>query len=115
MYDILAMIDHDRDNLVLTTHSPFILYALNNCMLAWRVRDAIAAEGDDLDLDPAEESWLDPAKVSIWEIRDGYIENYDGARNVTIQDADGLVRGNYFDRVMSNIMADFTTLIDLKD
>ncbi len=115
MYDILAMIDHDRDNLVLTTHSPFILYALNNCMLAWRVRDAIAAEGDDLDLDPAEESWLDPDKVSIWEIRDGYIENYDGSRNVTIQDADGLVRGNYFDRVMSNIMADFTTLIDLKD
>jgi len=115
MYDILSLIDHDRDNLVLTTHSPFILYALNNCMLAWTVRDAIAAEGNDIDLDPGQESWLDPRKVSVWEIRDGYIENYDGVRNATIQDSDGLVRGNYFDRVMSNIMADFTSLIDLKN
>lgn len=115
MQDILAMIDHKRDNLVITTHSPFILYALNNCMLAWAVRESIAAEKDDLDLDAPEQSWLDPASVSVWELRDGYIENYEGRRNATIQDADGLVRGNYFDRVMSNIMADFSTLIDFKD
>ncbi len=112
MYDILAMIDHGRDNLVLTTHSPFILYALNNCMLAWTVRGRMDA---DIDIDPSEKSWLDPALVSVWELRDGHIESYDGRRNATIQDSDGLVRGNYFDRVMGNIMADFSSLIDLKD
>lgn len=116
VYDIIAMIDHSRDTLVLTTHSPFILYALNNCMLAYSTAAKIEREEEQegpLDLDFSKESWLNPAIVSVWELRDGYIENYDGERNVTIQDSDGLVRGNYFDRVMSNIMSDFNTLVTL--
>lgn len=116
IYDILAMIDHERDTLVVTTHSPFILYALNNCMLAYTVAGNIKQEENEagpLELDFTEESWIDPNKVAVWELRDGYIENYDGTRNVTIQDENGLVRGNYFDRVMSNIMSDFNTLVTL--
>lgn len=116
VYDILAMIDHERDTLVLTTHSPFILYALNNCMLAYTKSAEINAaedENEPLDLDFSHDSWLNPEKVSVWELRDGYIENYDGKRNVTIQDKTGLIRGNYFDRVMNNIMSDFNTLITL--
>lgn len=116
VYDIIAMIDHSRDTLVLTTHSPFILYALNNCMLAYSASAKIEREEEQegpLDLDFSKESWLNPAIVSVWELRDGYIENYDGERNVTIQDSDSLVRGNYFDRVMSNIMSDFNTLVTL--
>lgn len=108
IYDILAMVDHGRDNLVITTHSPFILYALNNCMIA---HTTPAAATGELELDFGPRSFVDPAIVSVWELRDGYIENYDGRRNVTIQDADGLIRSNYFDRVMSNIMADFTNLV----
>jgi len=116
IYDILAMIDHERDTLVLTTHSPFILYALNNCMLAHTVAAKVRQEeeqGEPLGLDFGPKSWLDPKKVAVWELRDGYIENYDGQRNTTIQDESGLVRGNYFDRVMSNIISDFDTLITL--
>ena len=116
-YDILGMIDHDRDTLVVTTHSPFILYALNNCMLAWTVRDAIKeedAEAEPLDLDFNQSAWMDPSKVAVWELRDGHVENYDGERNATIQGPDGLIRGNYFDRVMSNIMSDFNSLFILK-
>ena len=118
MYDILSMLDHQRDTLVLTTHSPFILYALNNCMLAYTVRkeiDKIDEETDEpVDLDFSEKSWIDPSKVAVWELRDGHIENYEGERDATIQDAQGLIRGNYFDRVMSNIMSDFSALISLK-
>ena len=29
-------------------------------------------------------------------------------KNMTLQDADGLIRGNYFDRVMKLIMTDFS-------
>lgn len=108
IYDILAMVDHNRDNLVITTHSPFILYALNNCMLA---HGTPAAASDELDLDFGTQSFVAPRIVSVWELRDGYIENYDGRRNATIQDTDGLIRSNYFDRVMNNIMADFTNLV----
>lgn len=114
LYDIMSMIGRDRDNLTITTHSPFILYALNNCMLAWSVRRDITDEDAD-ELDVPRPAWTDPSTVSIHELREGHIESYDGRRNATIQDADGLVRGNYFDRVMTNIMADFNNLMNLRE
>lgn len=113
-YDILSMLRHDRDYLTVTTHSPFILYALNNCMLAYTVAPRITPE-DAEDLDTPPEARIAPASVAVYELRDGHIENYDGLRDVTIQDADGLVRGNYFDRVMTNIMADFSNLMNLRE
>lgn len=109
--DILAMINHDRDNLVITTHSPFILYALNNCMLAGKVGKNIPPELLDHISVPTE-AWIEPHKVSVWELRAGHIQPVDGELNATIQDADGLIRGNYFDRVMQNVMADFNGLIN---
>ena len=116
MYDIIAMIDHSRDTLVLTTHSPLHTLRtqqLHAGLLHLGQDRTRGGAGRPLDLDFSKESWLNPAIVSVWELRDGYIENYDGERNVTIQDSDGLVRGNYFDRVMSNIMSDFNTLVTL--
>ena len=32
IYDLLEMINSGRDHLLMTTHSPYLLYALNNCM-----------------------------------------------------------------------------------
>ena len=110
IYDILSMLNHKRDSLVITTHSPFILYALNNCMLAHTALDRISNE-IKLNLDFQEVSYLDPKQVAVWEIREGYIENIDGERNVTIQNTLGLIGSNYFDRVMGNIMADYHNLL----
>ncbi len=111
VHAILAMINHDRDNLVITTHSPFILYALNNCMLAGKVGNEIPTELLE-HISVPHEAWIDPHKVSVWELREGHIQPVDGQLNATIQDADGLIRGNYFDRVMKNVMADFNGLVN---
>ena len=35
--------------------------------------------------------------------------------NYTIQDERGLIRNNYFDRIMKNIMTDFAALMDYCD
>ena len=111
MYYILSKLDHknSRDSLVLTTHSPYILYALNNCLLS-----AVAAKEDadavaEITSVP-KEAWINPEIVSVWELRDGMISG-----NKTIQDTSGLIRGNYFDRVMHNVMADFTNLLNVID
>ena len=69
MYDILKNINKDRDSLVITTHSPYILYALNNCMLGWIVKENVPEE--DEECMAQKDSWINPENVSVWEIKDG--------------------------------------------
>lgn len=111
LYDMINMIGHDRDMLVITTHSPYILYALNNCMLRWLVRDTAPEDA----ISPAlRAAAIDPSIVSVWEMRDGHFDSPAG-EGTTIQDKRGLIRQNYFDRVMKNIMADFNNMINFYD
>ena len=41
MYYVLSKINHSRDNMVITTHRPYILYAVNNCILANLVKEKL--------------------------------------------------------------------------
>ncbi|WP_295730048.1 ATP-binding protein [uncultured Muribaculum sp.] len=109
VYDFFDMIDFERDNLTITTHSPFVIYAINNCMMAYKARMSSANIADRLSFKSS--SWVDPEKVSVWELRDGYIKAPHKERNQTIQGEDGLIRDNYFDRVMNGMMADFKNLL----
>jgi len=108
IYDILGMIDLNRDNLTITTHSPFVIYALNNCMMANMAGDKVDRIGH---LGFGRESWTNPADVSVWELRDGYLQAPGRKQNETIQDDNGLIRDNYFDRVMKGLMVDFKNLL----
>ncbi|MDE6076401.1 MAG: ATP-binding protein, partial [Muribaculaceae bacterium] len=111
IYYIFSKLQHQTrgDSIVVTTHSPYILYALNNCMLA-----ALAIKRDkeneelisEFSTVPPE-ARIDPGRVSVWEIEDGCIKD-----NTTIQDEQGLIRDNYFDRIMKTVMADFNNLIN---
>lgn len=109
---IFANLKPERDNLLLTTHSPFVLYSINNCMLGYLANQNMGEDDEEM-IDIPVESLIDPAKVSVWELRDGFIENISGGRNATIQDERGLIRGNYFDRIMGNVMADFSNMLGL--
>lgn len=101
---------HD-DNLFLATHSHYILYALNNCMLGYKVAENVRDAGDE-EMLKNQKSWTDPDRVGVWELRDGKLNPVPESPSNTIQDKDGLIRGNYFDRVMHNVMADFTNLMN---
>ena len=53
----------------------------------------------------------DPEQVSVWQIENGYLSGMD-EKNVTIQDSKHLIRKNYFDGIMGNIMNDFNNMIN---
>lgn len=106
VYELLKNTALHNDNLFIATHSPYILYALNNCMLGYKVKDKIPA--DVSELRDNESSWVNPKDVAVWEIHDGEFSSMVDKKNMTLQDADGLIRGNYFDRVMKLIMTDFS-------
>lgn len=89
--------------LTLTTHSPYILYALNNCMLASLVLEKM----DDASKDAlrCKKSAIKPKDVSLYRItEEGTI--------VSIQEEDGLIGANYFDDVMGNVMSDYYNMIN---
>lgn len=113
IYDLLGMINSGRDHLLMTTHSPYLLYALNNCMLGSLVQENIPEEEEGLQ--KMKDSFVKPEDVSVWEIKNGKFLPYKENPNYTIQDEKGLIRNNYFDRIMKNIMTDFAALMDYCD
>ncbi|MFI3322810.1 MAG: AAA family ATPase [Rikenellaceae bacterium] len=67
-YQLLGLTNDDRVSLTLTTHSPYVLYAINNCIVGGLVKDNIPSEiSDKL---PSKPYWVDPKSVSIWQITD---------------------------------------------
>lgn len=103
VYDLIHQSTKHNDSLFVATHSPYVLYALNNCMQGYLVRKNLPEN-----LKEKSASWLNPKDVGVWELRDGELSSEIDEKNKTLQDEDGLIRGNYFDRIMHNIMADFT-------
>lgn len=116
LYSILRLMQNDRkDNLVITTHSPYMLYALNNCILVNIVRDKMPKS--KLDKIGCSDIVLNPIDVSVYELEDGTfrpIEQNINTGKYTIQDDSSLIRQNFFDRVMKGIMDDFNSLLDYR-
>lgn len=106
VYELLENMSEHGDSLFVATHSPYILYALNNCMLGGLVERKIPKE--DETLRRREHSWISPKDVSVWEMRDGELSSGIDEKYYTIQDEDGLIRSNYFDRIMKLVMTDFS-------
>lgn len=111
LYFLLAMVNHGRPHrLVLTTHSPYVLYALNNCLLAYKVKDNMDKESRNR-IDAIAYA-VNPESVSVWQIKNGYLCNENDVKNQTIQDVNGLIRKNYFNSIMKQVMGDFNELLN---
>lgn len=89
-------------NLMLTTHSPYILYALNNCLLGGLVKKNIP--DNEQNEFQSKSSWIDPKLVSVWEIEDGEIRG--------IQDKDNIIAGNYFDIKMTELTDEYFQILN---
>jgi predicted ATPase len=88
--------------LTITTHSPYILYALNNCMMGGLIGDKMKAI--DKEKVKCKASFINPLYVSIYEIHDGVLK--------PIQQDDGLISTNYFDAKMKELMDDFYVMLN---
>ena len=115
LYFILSKLNHGKNHrAVITTHSPYILYALNNCLLANIVRDEMPEQ--DMKEIGCHQVTIAPSDVAVWEIEDGRMKVYGEERaNHTIQDKDGLIRQNYFNQAMGRVMKDFQNMLMFKD
>lgn len=102
-YLMRVLNDSGRDHrLTFTTHSPYILYALNNCMMGSLVYDKMSEQ--DKGRLKCGKALIDPQKVSIYQIEDGILR--------PIQEEDGLIGANYFDDKMKELMDDFYVMLN---
>ncbi|ATV53413.1 AAA family ATPase [Prevotella intermedia] len=102
-YFLQKCLDKEGNRLTLTTHSPYVLYALNNCMMAGLVSKKM--EANELSKLKCNLSKINPLDVSIYEIREGVVRG-------TIQGEDGLISDNYFDQKMKDLMDDFYLMLN---
>lgn len=102
-YFLQKCLNKEGNRLTLTTHSPYVLYALNNCMMAGLVSDKM--EANELSKLKCNQSKINPVDVSIYEIREGVVRG-------TIQGEDGLISDNYFDQKMKELMDDFYLMLN---
>ncbi|MDR0798854.1 MAG: ATP-binding protein, partial [Dysgonamonadaceae bacterium] len=107
LLEICAAAPVVEHSLTITTHSPYVLYALNNCMMGGLVNSQLTGREKEEFLSNnflSKKSWLNPKSVSIWEIENGKLRS--------IQDKDGIVSKNYFDNIMTEQMTEYDQILN---
>ena len=102
IYKLLENSAVHHDGIFMSSHSAYVLYALNNSMLGYLVKDKLPV--DDSELMAHKGSWINPQEVGVWELN----LSETGTTARVIQDEEGLISNNYFDSVMQSVMNDFT-------
>ncbi|WP_158592586.1 AAA family ATPase [Flavobacterium sp. 102] len=90
-------------NLTITTHSPFILYAINNCLMGHVIKRKMPKE-ERAEMQSLK-AWLDPKLVSIWQVNDGELTN-------VIDERTGTVTKHYFNQIMNEVMNEYYDMLN---
>ena len=87
---------------VISTNSQFVLYAFNNLIFNYIVKDKMPANlRDEM---TCKDIMIDPKDIRIYQVESGIVTR--------IQNKDGLIEHNCFDSEMNIIMNDFYKMID---
>lgn len=103
VYWLLENMQKEKEHAaIITTHSPYILFALNNCMMGGLVRSNIQA--DDAKEFSSYSAWIDPKLISVFELEDGTIR--------CIQDEDGIIEDNYLNKAYKKNSEEYLELLN---
>ncbi|OOV20339.1 AAA family ATPase [Flavobacterium sp. LM4] len=93
----------DRKNLILTTHSPFVLASINNLLLAY---DKGQKNPKEVNKIIKKESWLNPKNFIAYELKNGKAKKI-------MNDKLGQISENMIDGVSDAFANEFDKLLDL--
>lgn len=103
LYFIINAMKGKEHRLFLTTHSPYILYSLNNCIMGWLVKDNMPEDvANSLE---SHNSWINPKLVSAWQIKDGEIFSIQEHHTNSIGK-------HYFNEIMNETMDEYYTMLN---
>ena len=94
----------DKNSLIITTHSPYILSAFNNFIFAYQVADlGVPAKVKNV---ISAQSWINPNKVAAYSVNNGMIKSI-------INESTQLIAENEIDDASENIAVPFDELLEL--
>ena len=107
---IISKINQEKgiENLIITTHSPYILSILNLSILAGKIMKMKPELTDDITTILKPEFHLSSSEIEVFSL--GKQINGDIECESIIDSSTGLIKGNYLDAVSSIISADFKKL-----
>lgn len=101
-YLFRKMNEERNHTLLLTTHSPYILYSINNCIMGYNIKDNF--DSDENTVIKNTESWINPELVSIWQVHDGQL--------VSVKDdSTKTVTKHYFNEITKDIMDEYFEML----
>ena len=106
IYYIFNKLNSEKDHsLLITTHSPFILYAINNCLMGAVIADKLNEE--EKQEFESKDSWISPNKVNIFQIdeNNGTIASIKNPKT-------GTVDKHYFNEIMNEIMNEYYNMLN---
>ncbi|OAZ03677.1 AAA family ATPase [Flavobacterium succinicans] len=104
IYHLLNKLKSERNHsLLLTTHSPYILYAINNCLLGYTIKDKMPL--DEQNELKSHNSWLNPEYISIWQVKNGELISVLDERTKT-------VTKHYFNEITKDIMDEYYDMLN---
>ena len=105
IYYIFNKLQSEREHsLLLTTHSPYILYAVNNCLTGAVIADKTTPE-ERREFASAD-SWMSPDKVNVFEM-----EEKSGTMRSIKNPRTGTVDKHYFNGVTNEIMREYYDML----
>ncbi len=107
-YMLQKITAESRDHrLLLTTHSPFILQAFNNCMMGYLVKDKMPQDEQKELLNNI--SYINPSLVSAYEItKEGTLKSIQNEKT-------GTIGKHYFNRMTNEIMNEYYDMLNYLD
>ena len=102
VYGLVKHYSNKNKTAVIQTDSQFILYAFNNLIFNYIVKDKMPA--DLRDEMTCKDIMIDPNDIRIYQVENGVVTR--------IQNKDGLIEHNCFDSEMNIIMNDFYKMIN---
>ena len=106
VYWLLGIMQSEREHAaIITTHSPYILFALNNCMMGGLVKNNIP-ENEAAYL-ASHSAWIDAKLVSVFELENGILRS--------VQDQDGIIEDNYLNKAYKKNSEEYLKLLNYYD
>ena len=94
------------NELMMTTHSPYVLAALNNLIFAYKVANEKPEQAEEVEKVIPRHSWLKPHEFAAYFVADGTVRSI-------INPKTGLISENELDSVSDEIGDEFDTLMDI--
>lgn len=91
-----------KHSLIITTHSPYILYSINNCLMGHNIKGEL--EKDEIESFESTKSWINPDEVSIYEVKEGKLISVKDNRTKT-------VTKHYFNEITKDIMDEYYNML----